>query len=95
MYGNIKKYVLQHQKHVLQLQKLCAATSKIIYCNISSSSTVTLQKHLLQRPKNHITIFKNHLLQHKKTYYNTGETKKGVQNSPWSITFEFTGGWKE
>jgi hypothetical protein len=59
-----------------------------MYCNISSSSTATSQKHLLQRPKNLIATFENHLLQHlKKTHCNTGETeKKNVQNCPWPIT---------
>jgi hypothetical protein len=69
MYYNIKKYILQHKK-------LCAATSKIMYCNISSSSSATSQKHLLQRPKNPIVIFENYLLQHPKAPITTREKQQ-------------------
>jgi hypothetical protein len=88
MYYNIEKQILQHKKYVLQHRKLCAATLKIMYCNISSSSTATSQKHLLQRPKNSIATFENNLLQHPKTLIATRkkQQKKPVQNSPWPIT---------
>ena len=71
----IIKYVLQRWKHVLlhwkiftiTIKKICTAISKKRYYNISSSSATTMQKHMLQRPKNLIATFENHLFKHLKT----------------------------
>jgi hypothetical protein len=41
---NIQKILLQQQKYLPQ-------QPKNVYCNISSSTTATSQKHLLQQPK--------------------------------------------
>jgi hypothetical protein len=56
---------------------------EIICCNISSSSTATSQKHLLQRPKNPNTTFENHLLQRKKNPLQHGKnSKKTYKTTP-------------
>ena len=77
------KYIVQHrktctatsEKYVLQQRKLCTATSKIMYYNISNSSTATSQNqpmkhvnHLLQQPKkSHCNIRKSSATTSKKT----------------------------
>jgi hypothetical protein len=108
MYCNIENYVLQHRKklcsatskkHVPQHQKLCATISKIMYYNISNSSTATSQKHLLQRPKNPIATSKN-LLQHGRKQQKCMNNKRDgfeaqAAPAPGPITFEFAGGRSE
>jgi hypothetical protein len=67
-----------------------------MYNNISSSSTATLQKHLLQRPKNLIATLENHLLQYQKTHCNTGETaKKKHTKQPLAHHLKLAGGRRE
>ena len=65
------------------------------YCNISSSTTATSQKHLLQQPKKSHCNIRNHMLQHKKNYCNTGETTKKRAKQPLIHHLELTGGKKK
>jgi hypothetical protein len=66
-----------------------------MYCNISSSSTATSQKHLLQRPKNPIATFENYLLQHKKPIATREkqQQKKSVQKQP--LAHHLRARWRE
>jgi hypothetical protein len=94
MHCNIEKYVLQQPKYVLQHLKTCTVTSKnmycnvsrIMYCNISSSSTTTSQKHLLQQPKNPIATFEKQMLHHPEKLIATREKQQKKKHTKQPMT---------